>query len=152
MIINSLAEVVSKFKRNWTRVIEREEIERICRELGLSWRERILSPVQTVQLLLLQVLHGNTAITHLRMFTEKGFSASAYCQARSRVPLKLFEKLLTGMSTGLRRAKTTTERWLGRRVYFVDGSNFSMPDTEVLRKHFGQPTGQKEGCGFPVAH
>ncbi len=27
-----------------------------------------------------------------------------------------------------------------------------MPDTPALRRHFGQPTGQKEGCGFPVAH
>lgn len=148
----SLAEVVSEFKRNWTRVIEQEQIERVCREVGISWRERILGPVQTVQLLLLQVLHGNTAISHLRMFTAKGFSTSAYCQARGRVPLELFEKLLERMSVGLRRAHTAPEHWLGRRVYLVDGSTFSMPDTAVLRKHFGQPTGQKEGCGFPVAH
>ena len=152
MNITSLAEVVSKFKRNWTQVIEREEIERICLELKVSWRERILSPFQTVQLLLLQILHGNTAITHLRMFTERGFSASAYCQARRRLPLDLFERLLEGMSSGLRRAKRNTNRWLGRQVYFVDGSNFSMPDTPALQKHFGQPYGQKKGCGFPVAH
>lgn len=27
-----------------------------------------------------------------------------------------------------------------------------MPDTPSLRSHFGQPGGQKIGCGFPVAH
>jgi len=27
-----------------------------------------------------------------------------------------------------------------------------MPDTPVLRRHGGQPTGQKKGCGCPVAH
>jgi hypothetical protein len=27
-----------------------------------------------------------------------------------------------------------------------------MPDTEELQKAFGQPGGQKKGCGFPVAH
>jgi hypothetical protein len=27
-----------------------------------------------------------------------------------------------------------------------------MPDTPALQKHFGQPSGQKKGCGFPVAH
>ena len=116
----SLSEVVSQFKRNWTGVIERSQIEGICKEIGFSWRERILSPVETVQLLLLQVLHGNTAISHLRMFHEKGFSASAYCQARNKLPLIVFEKLLQRMSSGLHRAKKTTESWLGRRVYFFD--------------------------------
>ena len=27
-----------------------------------------------------------------------------------------------------------------------------MPDTSELQRHFGQPTEQKPGCGFPVAH
>jgi hypothetical protein len=27
-----------------------------------------------------------------------------------------------------------------------------MPDTPALQKEFGQPGGQKKGCGFPVAH
>jgi hypothetical protein len=34
----------------------------------------------------------------------------------------------------------------------VDGSGCSMPDTEELQLAFGQPGGQKRGCGFPVAH
>ena len=43
-------------------------------------------------------------------------------------------------------------RWRGHRVYHVDGSGFSMPDTPHLQVHFGQPGGQQPGCGFPVAH
>ena len=27
-----------------------------------------------------------------------------------------------------------------------------MPDTDELQRAFGQPGGQKKGCGFPVAH
>src|SRR5262249_51823959 len=43
--------------------------------------------------------------------------------------------------------------WRGRhRVYFLDGSSFSMPDTPELQAEFGQPGGQAPGCGFPVAH
>jgi hypothetical protein len=42
--------------------------------------------------------------------------------------------------------------WHGHRVFLLDGSSFSMPDTPALRRHFGQPSGQAEGCGFPVAH
>ena len=34
----------------------------------------------------------------------------------------------------------------------IDGSGFSMPDTPALQKHFGSPTGQRPGCGFPVGH
>src|ERR1035438_3159419 len=43
-------------------------------------------------------------------------------------------------------------RWLGHRLFYVDGSSFSMPDKPVLQKEFGQPPAQKAGCGFPVAH
>lgn len=148
----SLAEAVSEFKRNWTNVIEQSQIERVIAEIGVQWRDRILTPAHTVQLFLLQILHGNTAISHVRYFSGKNFSASAYCQARQRLPLRLFEILLERMSRGLQQAERTAERWRGRRVYLVDGSNFSMPDTESLKKHFGQPTGQKKGCGFPIAH
>jgi len=34
----------------------------------------------------------------------------------------------------------------------MDGSSFSMPDTDELRDHFGQSGGQAVGCGFPTAH
>ena len=43
-------------------------------------------------------------------------------------------------------------RWLGHRVFLVDGFSFSMPDTPELQKHFGQPGNQMPGCGFPVTH
>jgi hypothetical protein len=151
-MLSSVAEAVGQFKRNWTRVIESGGIEQVCRDAGLVWRERVLTPVHTIELFLLQVLHGNTAITHLRMFSPREFTASAYCQARNRLPLAVFETLLERMSTGLRRAKSYTELWCGRRVFLVDGSSFSMPDTLKLREHFGLPSGQKEGCGFPMAH
>lgn len=38
-----------------------QAIKSICRKFGHTWRERILDPVTTVHLFLLQVLHGNTA-------------------------------------------------------------------------------------------
>jgi hypothetical protein len=148
-MLQSLAEVLSGFKRNWTRILEAYEIERVCREAGLCWRDRILNPAQTIQLFVLQILHGNTALNHVRFFTPRGFTASAYCQARSRIPLAVFEKLLNKMGA---RSNRGADTWHGRRVYLTDGSNFSMSDTPELRKHFGQPTGQKKGCGFPVAH
>ena len=43
-------------------------------------------------------------------------------------------------------------RWLGRRVFMLDGSSFSMSDTPALQSEFGQSGGQQPGCGFPVSH
>ncbi|TVQ52840.1 MAG: IS4 family transposase [Phycisphaerales bacterium] len=41
--------------------------------------------------------------------------------------------------------------WRGHRVFSIDGSTSSTPDTPELQKTYGQPAGQKPGCGFPVA-
>jgi hypothetical protein len=43
-------------------------------------------------------------------------------------------------------------RWRGHRTFHIDGSTASMPDTPPLRKLYGAPRGQKDGCGFPVCH
>jgi hypothetical protein len=40
--------------------------------------------------------------------------------------------------------------WRGHRTFFGDGSGGSMPDTPTLQEAFGQPNGQRPGCGFPV--
>src|SRR6266851_1439542 len=66
--------------------------------------------------------------------------------------VKLFQRLLRGLSERLQHAPLDEGRWLGHRTFWVDGSSFSMPDTPALQEHFGQPGGQQPGCGFPVAH
>jgi len=45
-----------------------------------------------------------------------------------------------------------TGLWHGHRTWMMDGSSFSMSDTLELQEHFGQPSAQAKGCGFPVAH
>jgi hypothetical protein len=52
----------------------------------------------------------------------------------------------------LKQTGLAARLWHGHRTFHVDGSTFSMPDTEELRGAFGMPAGQEEGCGFPVAH
>jgi hypothetical protein len=151
-MINRLTEVVSELKRNWVRALDPAQIEQVCRDSGLRWRERVLSPLHTVQLLLLQILQGNPSLRHVRMFSDLRFSASAYCQARSRLPVTVLQQLLQKMSVGIKRTNTQCALWHGRRAYIVDGSHFSMSDTTELRRHFGQHSEQKEGCGFPIAH
>jgi hypothetical protein len=127
-------------------------IEQICREVGHTWRDRILDPVTTIHLFILQILCGNTACTHLPRLTSREFTASAYCQARARLPLRVITTLVARIGMAWQETMTTTGRWHGHRIVLVDGSSFSMPDTPALQQHFGQSGVQKKGCGFPTAH
>jgi hypothetical protein len=78
------------------------------------------------------------------------FTDTAYCQARKRLPLAVYDWLVERTAAAVRTASDSA-RWLGHRVWIVDGSSFSMPDEPELQRHFGQPAGQRKGCGFPVA-
>src|SRR5207237_1961884 len=108
-------------------------------------------PVQTVTRFLLQVLFGNAAGDFVLRLAGKDVTGSAYCTARGRLPLKVLQTLLTRCTAKMADCVRDTGLWLGHRLWILDGSGFSMPDTDELRAHFGQPGGQFPGCGFPVA-
>lgn len=150
--MHSITDVVRQFKQNWTEELSPAAITRSCRDAGMKWYDSALNPVVTIQLFFVQVLHGNTAIEHLPHLTNLTFTAAAYCKARMRLPLEVLHLLLERCVEQLHPETFNTGRWLGHRVFHVDGSSFSMPDTPQLQARFGQPGGQKPGCGFPVAH
>ena len=148
----TISEIVGRFKADVASALSSETIVGICRDLDHVWRDRILGPVTTVHVFLLQILHGNTACTALPRLADVSFSAASYCAARSRLPLALFKGLLQCVCAALFPEVEETGRWCGHRTWSIDGSSFSMPDTRALQAHFGQPSGQAKGCGFPVAH
>jgi Transposase DDE domain len=143
--------ILGRLRQDITAGLSKETIEEACRQVKHSWRKRILDPTTTIYLFLLQILHGNTACQHVVHFGCWSFSDSAYCQARKRLPLALFQWLLEKTAAAFRSATSNDSRWLGHRVWLVDGSSFSMPDEPELQHHFGQPGCQRKGCGFPVA-
>ena len=147
-----LTDVVRRFKRNWTEELEGEAIAAACRDAGMTWLDSLLNPVVTVQVFFLQVLHGNTACEHLSSLARLPFTAAGYCKARMRLKLEALHLLLQRSVCQLKTDVGDDGRWLGKRVFFADGSSFSMPDTPTLQAHFGQPSGQRPGCGFPTAH
>jgi hypothetical protein len=148
----NIPQIVCQFKADVARALAPETIEHICGYLGHCWRERVLNPVMTVHVFLLQILHGNTACTAMSRLAGVRFDAAAYCRARARLPVALFEDLLQRVCDALFPELQETGRWRGHRTWTLDGSSFSMPDTPALQAHFGQPSGQARGCGFPVAH
>jgi hypothetical protein len=151
----SIRRVLAHIKDDWTALLSEEHLTRVCRESGATWRNRTLNPVMTIYVFLLQVLHGNTAMTNLPRLSGKRFTPAAYCQARQRLPLVALRRLLYETGVPLRTGAgrdAGAGLWHGHRTWLIDGSSCSMPDTPALQKHFGQPTGQRKGCGFPVAH
>src|SRR5215218_1288136 len=154
---NIVAASIARIKHQAQRALDRSTIEQVCEQLGHAWRERELDPATTVALFVQQVLHGNVAcseVRHLPGAADRRFTPSAYCQARARLPLGVVQGLLTRVcDAALRATRQPGHLWLGRhRVFHVDGSTFSMPDTPELREAFGLPHGPKPGCGFPTAH
>lgn len=149
----TIPQALRRLKGHWPETVPPALIEGICRDLRYAYRQRALSPVVTTYLFLQQVRHGNPAANELRHLAGLEFTDAAYCQARQRLPVGFFRRLQRAI-TGTCRADADPpeSRWHGHRVFLVDGSSFSMPDTPELRETFGQPTGQAEGCGFPTAH
>ena len=145
-----IAGAVCRIKADFGGIFERHGLKAICQQSGCKWRERLLPPARTVELLLMQVLYGNTAISHLRHIAGQNFSPSAFCQARARMPLEILQRILARL--GKRFIKNNDDKWLGHRTFLIDGSSFTTPDTEELGKYFKYPPGQKTGCGFPVGH
>ena len=151
-MVTIILSALARIKADVATHLQAAHIEQLCAELGYTWRERVLTPVVTIHAFLLQVLHGNTACTHVPHLMGGSFTGEAYCQARQRLPLALFQRLLAKVVEALASCRDQAERWCGHRVWLLDGSGCSMPDTPELQATFGQPGGQRPGCGFPVAH
>lgn len=146
----TIAESLGKIKSDLASLLTAEEIHAVCRENDHRWRSGPLDPASTVHLFLRQVLEGNAACAHVVHWGEHAFSASAYCQARRRLPAGVLTDLAAQVARRLLGDRSGTN-WRGRRTLLVDGSSFSMPDESSLQRAFGQPGAQAKGCGFPTA-
>lgn len=149
--MSSFAGALARIKGDLAQAVPAALIRRAADAVGYSGRDRVLTPAATTHLALHRALHGGTAISHLRHLSGISFTPSAYCQAVRRLPESFFD-LLQVLVTGRLRADRPEDCWRGHRLFLIDGSSVSMPDTPELQAAFGQPPGQAAGCGFPVAH
>jgi hypothetical protein len=149
----SILAAVQQIKAEVAQFLSHGLIREVCNAVDHGWRDRILDPATTVHLFVLQILHGNTACSQVPRLGGVACSGEAYCQARKRLPLRVLQYLVRALSQFLGSDAMLDEgRWHGHRTFLVDGSSVSMSDTPALQKQFGQPGGQKPGCGFPVMH
>ena len=136
-----------------------DKVNQLALDLGHEFRDTALTPGNTLRLFVQQVAHGNIACSAVRHLAEKDFSDSAWCQARSRLPMELVQRVHEQVIEQARRELDLADdmgdgpyRWHGHRLHVVDGTSDSMPDTPELRQHYGVPSGCREQLGFPTSH
>jgi hypothetical protein len=112
----------------------------VCQAAGYtSWRDRVLTPVTTIQRFRLQMLHGHAACSHVPPLLGVQCSASASWQARTRLPLHLFGLLLTRLCTSAPSLLSDEGRWHGPRTFVIDG-----PTGGKLRRDLIEPEKRKK--------
>lgn len=149
----SFNEAVQRIKSDLRAAVPEELIRRLWGALDITGRNRVLTPVVTTYLTLIRALHA-APLSALRHHSGFDVSPQAYCQAIARLPVEFFARLQRAVADGCHAAEPGQSQhlWNGHRLFLIDGSSFSMPDTPALQAAFGQHGQQKTGCGFPTAH
>ncbi len=119
-----------------------------------SARNRLLPAPLVVALLVLQALcrnlscRGVLALLGARLGLDAVPSSSAYCQARARLSAKQLDAADRALAGRAPQWRGT--RFAGRALKALDSTTFTVLDTAQNRAAWSCPSGQREGCGFPV--
>jgi hypothetical protein len=125
------------------------------------WQGWICTPAVTVWVFLSQCLSpdhscrealaGLIAWRLARRLRPCSADTGAYCTARAKLPEAACQQLARETGRQLDDEAPAEWRWLGHRVHSVDGSTLTMPDTAANQAAYPQQSGQRPGCGFPLA-
>jgi hypothetical protein len=142
-------------------VVTEDVLECAVVEESGRWRERLYVLLRTLELFIEQVLGADhscqdTVARGLSARVARGeapcsLNTGPYCKARTRLSLRLIERLAHEVGDRLHQAQPITWCWRGRAVKLVDGTTVSMPDTPANQQAFPQNRQQKPGLGFPLA-
>ena len=65
-MVSRITAVLTRLNTDWATQLQPDAILAACQEAGYtSWRDRVLTPVTTIQLFRLPMRHGHTACSHL---------------------------------------------------------------------------------------
>jgi hypothetical protein len=123
-------------------------------------RERIFPLFRTFWCWIWQILQANTSCREVVRQVQALFAleqagsvdeaTGAYCQARSKMPLTLLEKVFQTTAKSAEQKAPPAEGLQGRRTHVLDGSSVRLADTPTNRKNYPPPKNVAAGCGFPV--
>jgi hypothetical protein len=138
-----------------------ESVRSVCQRLQHEFRERVFSPAFTLWVFLAQVLSADhscrEAVAKLnfwrlaRNLKPCSPDTVSYCEARGRLPERLFLELVRSTGAELTAKADAAWQWLGRVVKVVDGATLTMADTRENQQQYPQPRTQAPGVGFPIA-
>jgi hypothetical protein len=151
-MVPHITTLLQRFTGEWALRVPPDAMLTACRESGsTARRDRVLTPVTATQLCLWQMRHGHTACRHRPHLSGMRGTAAAYCQARARLPLRVFALLWERFSRAVPRAAVDDGRGQGPRTFLVAGASCAMPEMPALQAAFGPSTEPRPGCGVPIA-
>jgi hypothetical protein len=161
----SLDQLRARFARNdglpFADVLTESRIREALDEHGVTYRNRVFTPVTTLWGFLSQVLSDDHSCSDAvsRIIAHRVASGhpacspntASYCDARGRLPTAVLSTLARWTAAELQAAAAEQWKWNGRNVFIADGSHVSMPDTPENQAAYPQPVVQQPGLGFPLA-
>ena len=113
-----ISTILHRLRQDVAATLGDDVIRDACLAAGHTWSDSaLLTPIATIHWFLVQVLHGNTSLTHVSLLAGRAFSDAAFCMARARLPLSVFQAVLRHL---VRAVIPDTGRDKGDGDNFVD--------------------------------
>lgn len=138
-------------------------IDDACRETGLFFRKRTLTPTVTILHMVLAALWPEESfaaawqvmwdalVSRQPEAAGKSPSSGSLSKARGRLSLALWERLFEEVASGCAELAEEFDTWRGHRVVLLDGTCVSMPDEPELMEAFGTNKSRHGRGNFPLA-
>jgi putative transposase len=147
----------------FSQVLSAAEVEQAFAEAGVDFgtsNRSVFTPALTLWAFLSQVVDPAKScsaavlrVAALLLALGRGPCAedtAAYCRARAKLPAVVICRLALQVGRRLEEAAPADWLWQNLHVQLVDGTTYTMPDTEENQKAYPQPRSQKPGLGFPI--
>lgn len=139
----------------------REMLSTVEELLPECHRERQFPPTETLSMFLAQAMNedrscqkavNDAAVKRIvGGLSPCSTMTGGYCQARQRLPMNMVSTLVRFTGEKMNEQVPDHWRWHGKRVYLIDGTTVTLPDTAANQAMFPQQEGQKPGLGFPIS-
>ena len=137
----------------FSKLLSEEVVENALTAVSFVWNDRIYTPIVTLWVFLGQVMSADHScraavarlLAHRISSGQSPCSAQtgAYCQARKRLPEKLFSTVARLVGRQLADQVHDSWLWKDRHVYMFDGTTVSMPDSPENQTAYPKVYNQK---------
>lgn len=132
----------------------------LIEELSRSQRKRFYHDTVTFWAFLSQVLAEDASCSRTVSRVQAWMRAegrdapsantASYVVARQELPAGMLQEVNRHLCGKLKNQLFSGDLWRGLHVKAIDGTSVQAPDTVANQAVYPQPSGQAEGCGFPV--